>query len=192
VNRRWCWVCALLFVTACTQEEADRFFLTLILWTFGAIASVGALTGASFALVAAFQQKARGFVNLGIALPCAVAAVVLDAVAVSYSHGSPGVDREDYFVMMMTATPLCWLGTAIAGVLVRPPGIQIAQPMVPTGFDAYGNAMYRPVPPVVVPNPSYRASPLVVTLAIMLPLLVCTAYYVCLYFVLPPHVALHV
>ena len=173
-----------LLLSACTPADADHFFLVLVLWTFGCIASVGSLTGAAFALIAALQRKPRGFINVGIALPCAAAAVALDVVTVvNAASASWRIYRDDYLSLMMTATPVCWLATAVACAIARPPALP------PPPFDAYGNPIAPWQRPYVaytpVADPAYRTPPVVLTLAIMVPLLLTAVYYVGMYLLLP-------
>lgn len=169
---------AALLLSGCTNEDRDDFFLFVILLCFGVVASVGSLAGSGLALAWAAMRKPRGFVNLALAIPCAVASMVLDGFTASYSSHGHGVDREDFFLIAMTAAPVCWLGATVIGIVLRPP----AMPQ-PTAVELAYRGSYQapaPAPPPVTVNR--------IVAGVVPTVMVLVAYFALLYFSLPEHV----
>ena len=175
VDARFFIVVVALATSGCTQAEGDSFLLALTLLGFGAVAGIGSVVGTGLALAAALQRKPRGFVNLGLAAPSALASMVLDAFAISLSAEGHGVDRHEFFLVAMTATPVCWLTATLMSFLSRPKG--------PTQADvaaAYreGRVLSFEPPPL---------TPQTVLLAIVPPLCALVVYMAILYAALPEH-----
>jgi hypothetical protein len=161
--------------SACTQAEGDAFLLALTLLGFGAVGGIGSVVGSGIALVSALQRKPRGFVNLGLAVPSALASMILDAFAISMSANGRGVDRDEFFLMAMTATPVWWLAATVMSFVARPKG--------PTQEDiaaAYREGrVFQFVPPPLTAEK--------VMLAIVPPLCALAVYTMILYALLPEH-----
>src|SRR5437870_2138115 len=86
----------LLALSACTEQEAENFFLHVILFCFGALASVGSMLGAIFALLHVAERRPRSYVNFAIAIPFAVVALVLHALTTNgFTLAETGFDRSD-------------------------------------------------------------------------------------------------
>ncbi len=184
MKRRWLALALLVMcgASACTTEDRDDFFLFLVLIGFGIAASLGSLVGSGFALAWAAMRKPRGFVNLALAIPCSAAALVLEGSALSMSSSTHGVDRNDFFLMAMTSTPLCWLAATVMSVLMRP---RVVVPVIESPETAYRGGppqlQPQPPPPLLTVN--------VIVFAIVPPVLVLVAYFIGLYFLLPEHIA---
>jgi hypothetical protein len=161
--------------TACTKAEGDAFLLALTLLGFGAVAGIGSVVGSGIALISALQRKPRGFVNLGLAIPSAMASMILDAFAISMSLHGEGVDRDEFFLMAMTATPVYWLAATVMSFVSRPKAPtqeEIAQ--------AYreGRVLQFVPPPLTMQT---------VMLAIVPPLCAIVVYTTILFVLLPEH-----
>jgi hypothetical protein len=183
IRRRALWsfvaLCA-IGMSGCTQEDADSFFFFIVLFCFGVVASLGSCAGAALALVQAAQRRPRGYVNLAIAVPCSVAAFALNAFATNYFRGgSYGVDRDVFWLVFMTATPLCWLGATVIGIGLRPPAMLVQPP--PAEY-AYRGVLVQP------PQSAPPVTPLRVVATVLPVLLVLIGYFTMLYLVLPVHV----
>jgi len=161
-------VVACLALSGCTQEEERSFFLHVILFCFGIGAGCASMAGSIIALMRAAQRKPRNFVNFAISIPLSVTTIVLHAVVTEgFDHAVPGFTRDSLWLFAMTATPLFWLAATIIEIAIAPP----PSPPAPPGQ----------APPAPPPVDSAK-----LVSAVLLPLLVITAYSALLVHVLPP------
>jgi hypothetical protein len=174
-------VLSALFLTACTREDEHAFFVGVTFLGFGALASVGSIAGSCFALVHAAQRKPRSYVQLAIAVPFAVAAVGLHAGTTNgFSTPLYGLHRDDFFLVLMTATPIYWLAATVVGVSLAPAP-------KPVEFPAPAEDGYRAAPPSPYQPPPEPIPPGRVALSIGLPAIAICLYTALLYSVLLPN-----
>lgn len=175
-NARVLLLAAFVFAaSACTKADSDAFLFALALLGFGAVAGIGSVVGSGIALIYALQRKPRGFVNLGLAVPSALASIILDAFAISISARGEGVDRDEFFLVVMTATPVCWLAATVMSYISRPKGPTPAELAA-----AYreGRVVQFDPPPLTLQT---------AMLAVVPPLCVLVVYVTILFLLLPEH-----